>query len=488
MKSASLNVDPLNVLEVFDKLEVGPVSLNRKSLKMPYTLYYSGKKHSYQLIYSYPEDVFDPGNPADQNLAGMIGAQVALNYGLFCTKIIFKGIFTETDAAFIHEMMDNTAREIYVKKFLEPHPFIIGEPSQLPVIIKAKYTRCKIEFKDIKNTEDSPWETGNNKYCILSSGGKDSLLSYGLINEMGKETHPIYINESGRHWYTALNAFRFSEKNIPGTVKVWTNSDRLFNWMKRHMPFVKKNFARYRMDEYPIRLWTVAVFLFGALPLMKKRGLGRLVIGDEYDTTRVLNYKGIPHYDGLFDQSQFFDKAATEYFRKKKWNILQFSILRSMAEIMIQKVLVKRYPELQKEQVSCHAAHIKDGRVYPCGNCEKCRRIIAILKAMDEDPRRCGYTSVQVNKCLSSIEHFKINQIGEDSNQLLFLLGYKGFLKKGSKGFKGNSSTMKLRFDPVASPLETIPEDIRKSLLATLREYTKGAVIRSGSEWMEYKM
>jgi 7-cyano-7-deazaguanine synthase in queuosine biosynthesis len=492
MKHSSSKTDSLSVLEVFDKLEVGPVKLSGTTLKMPYTIYYSGKKFSYNLIYSYQEKVFNEEDPADENLASMIGAQVALNYGLFCRKIAFIGTFTARDMNFLNEMMDNTSQEIYVKKFLEPHPFIIGKAANIPVVKKIKYTRAKIVF--INNTYSHmdlkaiPWKTVNSRYCILSSGGKDSLLSYGLINELGKKTHPIYINESGRHWYTALNAFRYSEKNIPNTTKVWTNCDRLFNWMKRHMPFVKKNFSNYRMDEYPIRLWTMAVFLFGALPLMKKRGIQNLVIGDEYDATRELNYKGIPHYDGLFDQSSFFDRALSTYFSEKKWNVQQFSILRPLAEIMIQKILVKRYPELQKNQVSCHATHIKDGHIYPCGNCEKCRRIIAVLKAMDENPVRCGYSEEQIEKCLSSIENEKINQIGEDSNQLFFLLAKKGLIKRASNGISENSNTMKLRFDSVASPLETIPIDIRHALLSLLEEYTHGAVIRNGKDWMEYKI
>lgn len=167
---------------------------------------------------------------------------------------------------------------------------------------------------------------------------------------------------------------------------------------------------------------------------------------------------------------------------------MQFSILRPMAEIVIQKVLVKRYPELQAEQVSCHATHIKNGRVLPCGNCEKCKRIIAILTAMDEDPGRCGYTNEQIIKCLASIDRQKINQIGEDSSQLFFLLAKKGFIQKNISTLSGNANTMKLRFDPVASPLMTVPTDIRGKLLSILSEYTEGAVIRSGNEWKEFKM
>ena len=67
---------------------------------------------------------------------------------------------------------------------------------------------------------------------------------------------------------------------------------------------MRPDFARLRSDDYPIRLWTVAVFVFGVLPLVRKRGLGRIVIGCEHDTTRVVEHEGIPHYDGLYDQSR----------------------------------------------------------------------------------------------------------------------------------------------------------------------------------------
>ncbi|MEZ4934216.1 MAG: hypothetical protein R2788_19095 [Saprospiraceae bacterium] len=55
--------------------------------------------------------------------------------------------------------------------------------------------------------------------------------------------------------------------------------------MLRHLPFIRPDFANVRADDYPCPALTVAVFLFGVLPLMKKRNLGRLVIGDEYDST-----------------------------------------------------------------------------------------------------------------------------------------------------------------------------------------------------------
>jgi hypothetical protein len=244
-------------------------------------------------------------------------------------------------------MAENTAREITVKKFLEPNPFLVGEAGALKAVPQKKYLQARFTFSP--SGEAAPpawrlWETDRNRHCILSSGGKDSLLSHGLITELGRESHPIFINESGRHWFTALNAYRHFRENIPRTGRVWVNSDRLFNWMLRRMPFIRKDFQSVRHDEYPIRLWTVAVFLFGVLPLMRRRSIGRLVIGDEFDTSRRIAHQGIPHYDGLYDQSIWFDNAMSRYFQRKGWAVSQFSLLRPLSEILIETVLAKPTP------------------------------------------------------------------------------------------------------------------------------------------------
>ena len=245
--------DPLGVLSVWDRLEVGPVRLERKRLIAPYRLFYDGKTEETELIYSYEEGVFDPSESESRNLADMIAAQPALNYGLFCRQILFRGIYDATDRQFLRDMAENTAREIYVKKFLEPNPFLLEEAARLPALKRSRYCRAKLVFADdaegVKKPRWRRWLTDRDRHCILSSGGKDSLLSYGLIDEIGREAHPVFINESGRHWFTALNAYRHFKDRIPHTARVWVNSDRVFSWMLQHMAFIRKNFADIRSDE-----------------------------------------------------------------------------------------------------------------------------------------------------------------------------------------------------------------------------------------------
>jgi creatinine amidohydrolase/Fe(II)-dependent formamide hydrolase-like protein len=496
-KLAAEDVGPSDILCVIDRMDVGPVRVERNRLISPYRVTLNGKSDTEELIYRFEEGVFASDEAASLNLASMIAAQVALNYGLFCKEIVFHGLFDRRDQRFIKEAAENTAREIFVKKFLESNPFLIGQAASLKSVKPHNFLRAELLFEDQKGgllaavTKLRPWDVSGSKHAVLSSGGKDSLLSFSVLKEMGCDVHPVFLNESGRHWFTALNAYRYFVDNVPNTVRVWTNADRVYNWMLRHLPFVRQDYASIRSDEYPIRLWTVAVFLFGALPLLRKRGIGRLVIGDEYDTTRRLSHHGITHYDGLYDQSRYFDNALTRYFHSKGWGISQFSLLRPLSELLIEKILVERYPEIQRLQVSCHASHKEGEGVKPCGRCEKCRRIVGMLMALGGDPTNCGYTAQQIEHCLKDIGAKGVHQISDDAEHLAFVLKEKGLIDAPNLGHvrpRLREHTMKLRFDPERSPVEGIPVDIRESVYRIYLEHAEGAVSRSGRLWIDFDL
>jgi len=491
--------DPLEKLKVIQRLDVGPVRLEQHRLRAPYRLAQNGLTASTDLIYRFEEEVFSPHDPASLNLAAMLSVQVALNYGLFCDEIVFYGIFDTHDQRFIRETARNTAREIFVKKFLEPNPFLRAAFTELPPVKRETYLQARLVFADAvavalhedlkERSGQREWDVDPSKHALLSSGGKDSLLSFGLMTEIGCETHPIFTNESGRHWYTALNAYRSFAKSIPRTARVWTNADRLFNWVARHLPFIRQDFTRIRSDEYPVRLWTVAVFLFGALPILKKRGIGRLLIGDEFDTTVRLSHQGITHYNGLYDQSRYFDNALTRYFHCKGWGINQFSVLRPLGELLIEKILVERYSELQRHQTSCHATHKEGVRVRPCGRCEKCRRIMGMLLALGADPAHCGYTPEQVGRCLKDLEKKGVHQETEGAEHLAHLLRQKGLIETSALGpvtARERPEILKVRFDREKSPIEGIPVDLREPLYRLYLKHATGAVKRSGRRWIDF--
>ncbi len=480
-------------LQVIDRLEVGPVSLQKQRVVIPYKIIKGDKTHQTELIFKFEENVFDPQDVTDLNLASLMGAQVAVNYGLFCKEIFFSGYFDLQDKRWLKDIIENTSREIYVNRLLVNNPFLKGPAENLTLERFKIYTQADIHFDEIQgHTSSIPWklwEMEPVKHGLLSSGGKDSLLSFAVLHEAGKEVHPIFINESGRHWFTALNAYRHFRDHVPHTARVWTNSDRVFNWMLRHLDFIRSNFQDIRSDMYPLRLWTVAVFLFAALPLLKKRGIGRLVIGDEYDTTIRGNFKGITHYAGLYDQSRYFDNAMSRFFMAKGWNMTQFSVVGNLFELLIEKILVERYPDLQKQQVSCHAAHKQGDRVHPCGVCEKCRRIVGMMTALGADPKHAGYTDNQVENVLKTISRQELHQEAAAVRHMRYLLKEKGLLtgdKKNMKLIKPQSEVLHLRFDREKAPLHAMPVDLRQPLFTLYMQHAEGILKRRGRRWEEY--
>jgi creatinine amidohydrolase/Fe(II)-dependent formamide hydrolase-like protein len=213
-----------------------------------------------------------------------------------------------------------------------------------------------------------------------------------------------------------------------------------------------------------------------------------MIIGVEFDTTRRLSRDGIKHYDGLFDQSRFFDNALSRYYRKKGWSIAQFSIIRSLSELLIEKILFERYPELQRHQVSCHASHMEAGRVRPCGRCEKCRRIVGMLMAFGADPSRCGYGHADAQRCLEELVRKGAHQETAVTDHALALLAERGVIHgrpAAAAPGRRRPEVMKVRIDPERSPIEDIPPDLRGPLLRIFLEHAAGGVRREGREWVD---
>ncbi len=477
----------------FKSLKVGDIIVEPRRVRATYQLtLLTGETASNELIYSYSAEMFD-NDAQSVNLASMMASQVALNYGLFCREMIFDGLFDDSDKRFILDKVENSSREIYVNKFLFPNIFLVPPYDQMKAEKRNRYTAAGISFINTKY-RDFPleWEhmdTRRDAYVLLSSGGKDSLLSYGLLKELGREVRPVFINESGRHWFTAYNGYRYLKDSDPNCQKVWCNSDRIFNWMLGFMPCIRKDFLSVRADIYPIRLWTVAVFIFGALPVARKTGAGNIIVGNEYDTTMRSNYSGITHYQALYDQSRYFDNSLTRYYTKKGWNLFQFSVLRSLSELLILKILAKRYPRLQEHQVSCHAAIIKGHRAYPCGKCEKCRRIVSMLVALGESAESCGYSRQQVTTALEKTGAAGVKQLDSDAEHLYHMLLQKKLIPAQSAvaaSAREHACTMKLRFDRERSTLNDVPRDLYTQLIPIFLECAEGAVRREKLNWVEF--
>ena len=114
-----------------------------------------------------------------------------------------------------------------------------------------------------------------------------------------------------------------------------------------------------------------------------------------------------------------------------------------------------------------------------------------MIKALDENPEKCGYTVNQISDGLKFLASKSVKQIGSDASHLYYMLLNKGFVVNNAftrKLAAEHSEIMKLRFDQERSNLEDLPLSIRKPLFSILSKYSEGAVKRIDGQWADIKL
>ncbi|MGC9123142.1 MAG: hypothetical protein ACP5IB_03590 [Thermoplasmata archaeon] len=465
-------------LITFSEIKINKPEIEKNKISTDIIL---NNKESFKLKFTYQENIEDI--PGIENLANMLVSSPIINYGLFTEKIYFDFPLSKEDIEYIKHNMDIISADIYVNRFLRVNnPYIIEGylPNKDHVNIEDSKTKAKIEVESIEDFKFQV-KTDDKKVAILSSGGKESLLTYGLLNEMGFETHPMFFNESGGHWKTALPSYRYFSKNIKNTSKVWSNLDRFYLFMLDSMKFIKKNHRRIWSDNYPIRLFIFGPYIFAFLPLVIRRGIGNILLGSEYDDVRAEKYyHGIRHYYGIYDQSADFDYYNTDYFKSKNLNIRQWSIVRPITGLIVEGILMKRYNYLYKLQRSCHSCHYENNDVYPCGKCSKCLGIISFILANDGDPRDINYKDEHIENLENNISKTILKLDQDEKEHVFYILSKKGFKLEG----KEHDHVEKIHIDE-SSPLDLIPENFRRVFLI-YKDYVKGVVKYENGDFVDF--
>ncbi len=466
-----------------------------------------GARHEVELHYKYDRPVFEAiRSPAgldwrSRNHARMLHSIASLNYGLFCERIAFDFPLTKEDLAYHRAMQDVTAREQYLTRFVrdEPHILILPEYHVRPAEFDPEAVRDLAEFEcEIEEPQGEAWTPSPERFGVLSSGGKESLLSYGLLRELGKEVYPLYINESGRHWHTAVMAHRHHALVEARTRRIWTSVDRLYVAVNRMLPFVRKDFQRVEADVYPIQLFTFNSYQMAALALCRHERIGTLVMGNEFDEGPWPEVNGVRHYWGIYDQSQEFDGLASAYYASKGWGVAQTSLVRSASSLVIQDLLASRYPDLAAIQTSCHATHTVTTSdpttgaprpvAHPCGRCSKCLGVLLFLLAGGHDATRLRYTPADVAALAGRIKrtHIKVDQA--EAEHALWLAQQRGALMfEGSKnGFvpTPHAEVEALRFDENMSRSDNLPEPLASEIYGLLRKRATGVLRKRDGVWV----
>jgi len=410
-----------------------------------------------------------------------------LNYGLFSKKLRLHFTIDESDLCLLTKMNVVFSRDIYVNKILRRRAnyilseFLLNENKVTP---KDATPVATIEPSKVTTNHRLTKEMNNHRCGILSSSGKESLLTYGLLEEMNAEVYPLYVNESGGHWRTALSAYRYHKNNNQNTQRVWTNVDRFYNFMLDHLRFIRPDHRKIRADTYPLRLCIFPFYIFILLPIFIEKKIGNLLIGSEFDDQRSIpTYNGITHYYGVYDQHQDYDVLMNEWYSKKIPGLYQWSAVRNISGLIVERILVSRYPHIAKYQRSCHSCHFENSKIFPCGTCSKCLGVLLFLLANKVNPTIMNFGENDVYSFKKRVDFSSLRLDQDEKEHSFFLLRNTGTFPQGQQvDHVEQIHVNKMTCDP-----SLIPAQFKEKLLKIIEKYTNGYCTLEGDTWVPYE-
>jgi hypothetical protein len=473
--------DEMKKMICLSSISVSEPRIHGKTAKADITVHtIDGKKSTFVLMVRYEEPLTDTHLP----LLRILFAIPLLNYGLFTKKFILQYPLSKADLSLFNDLNDIFSRDIFVNKIMKRRAdYILPEFLPREKYISAADAKPKAVFLPNAVTNDVPLTHNVNPHScgVLSSGGKESLLTYAMLKELGVEVHPLYVNESGGHWRTALTAYRSFQKTDPRTYRIWTNIDRFYLFMLDHLPFIRSDHRKVRADTYAIRLCVFPFYIFALLPVFLERKIGNVLLGSEFDDLRhTPSYKGLIHYYGVYDQEQLYDIRMLEWYAKRIPGMNQWSALRGISGLIVERILVSRYPSLAKLQRSCHSCHITNGEVIPCGVCSKCEGILLFLLANDADPRIMNYTKEAITAFPNNLSESDLRLDDDEKEQSFYLMKGKGRFPD----VQCIGHVEQIHVSEAACNPALIPEQFRQGLLTIMEQYTKGYCLLKDEQWV----
>jgi len=462
----------------FSSIEISEPIINGKSVKTNIFLNkIDGEESIFSIRLKYQENIKDECLP----ILRLAFTMPLLNYGLFTKKFKLNFLISKTDYDILNELNRIFSRDIYVNKILRRRTnYILPEflPKDEDVKPEDANPKAIIEPTQIYDDKIISLDVDKTRCGILSSGGKESLLTYGLLKEIGCNTYPLYVNESGGHWRTAIPAYRYHRSNDPNTQRVWTNIDRFYVFMLDNLKLIRSDHRKVWADTYPIRLCIFPFYVFLLLPIFVDKKIGNLLIGSEFDDLRSTpEYLGITHYYGIYDQHQDYDITMNNWYKKRIPDLHQWSAVRNISGLVVEKMLIERYPKLARLQRSCHSCHFENNMIVPCGICSKCMGVLLFLLANKLDPKIMNFKKESIESFQKLADSSKLRLDQDEKDHSFYLIDH-------NLHHRSVDHVEKIHINKTTCDPDTIPEHLKNNLLDIIKKYTCGYCNLKKQEWI----
>lgn len=265
------------------------------------------------------------------------------------------------------------------------------------------------------------------KAILLFSFGKDSLLTYGLLEELGITVVPFFMKEPQS---TYENAHKRKLAN------------KFYDKIGDEVDFFPVTIGRLRQEKDLCWGWDIILsqYVFFLIPYFFYDQAKYLFVGNEqscnFYTKDGEGYLVNPVFEQSVSVMQLLQDIPKLFFI----NTHIGSLVEPVHEIFITYILHHRYPEIGRFQMSCFSEEPEAKKYRWCGKCEKCARIYIFLKALNLSPERVGFHNNHMldadKKNLYTIFNsvpkdsaYGGSGLGRDEQLLSFLMAYKNGVK-----------------------------------------------------------
>lgn len=319
------------------------------------------------------------------------------------------------------------------------------------------------------------------KAIVLFSFGKESLLTYSLLKELGVMPVLIFMKEpqsSFENTHKRKLAQKFY-KNIGETVE-----------------FFPLSIGKLRQETNFAWGWDIILsqYAFILLPFYFYHQARYLFFGNEQSCNFYTSDQEGYFINPVFEQStsalQLLQDIPKLFFIQTHIG----SLVEPIHEIFITYILHHSYPEIGRFQMSCFSEEPEAKKRRWCGVCEKCARLYIFFKALNISPEKVGFYNSDMLSHKKEPFYVIFNHgcgksayggsgLGRDEQLLAFYLAYKRGVKgelidKFKKLYLSEAEKKKIKLFKEYFGIHssyTLPSFLRKKVLRIFEKEKKKA-------------
>lgn len=266
------------------------------------------------------------------------------------------------------------------------------DDNSIPEEIK-KFLHLGFEYNNqlVKLPGNNPNDEAS-RALIGMSFGKDSLLTYAVAEEIGLDPEMIYVVEQSltyeqKHKTNLANKFYKEFDKQLHILKHDTGKLRDYNYLglpKSEYGWGLQN-TEYALEFIPFAYALKGKYIFFG----NEQSTAETYFDDKY------NWKVYPCYD----QTHEWTVQLNQMTQSITSNTVQTgSLIEPLMDMMIQRILIRRYPQYAKYQMSCFTDNEAGKDYHWCQECTVCAKMYLLSVASGMDPKKIGFTKNMLNK------------------------------------------------------------------------------------------